>query len=692
MRVIGRRRLITAVGIAMIGSSATSAAALPFLTTTPAPLNSTALADFQPGPNSFVGRDLKPALATNGAGTWVAVWVSGNNTTGKTTLPPHVQFSRSTDGGASWSPAAPVDENTSALSGPFISGSPPTIATDGAGTWLVAWDTDEDFAGTDDDADIVVTRSVDDGLTWSPPAVLNTTAVGDTGNDTVPFLAYDAGGDWLAAWVSDDDLGGTIGTDFDVLLARSSDGGVTWSAPTPLNTNAAGDAGDDGALFVGLLNEFFPESPHLATDGAGTWIAVWESNDTLGGTVGADVNVLFTRSTDGGVTWSAPAAVDTRAGMDFAVQWQPSVATDGAGNWVAAWAGNLGFGGPVDAAASNDDGLTWSTPITIGGGRTETPQVETDGSTWVIAWSVDANSSALDNVRVVGSTDAGASWSAEEVLPGSLTGTSFNVRPVLRTDGAGTWLAVWGSADTLASLGVSNIGNDLDVIYTRGAICGDGMIGGGETCEDGNTTPGDGCDARCRVEPCFTCSGLPSTCTVGLRSGCRTPTQPGASKLIVKLKVPVKGDSIVWKWTRGEETTGSDLGDPLATDDYGLCLFDDSGGPPTLLARATAPAGGTCLGRQCWKARGIPHGEKKLLYKDKEKTPDGTTKLVISPGPDGKAKVKIGAKGENLADPPLPFGSTTRVQLHAGNGGCWEATFASAVLRNDSVQFKAVSD
>src|SRR5262245_48201424 len=32
-------------------------------------------------------------------------------------------------------------------------------------------------------------------------------------------------------------------------------------------------------------------------------------------------------------------------------------------------------------------------------------------------------------------------------------------------------------------------------------------------CYDGNTTNGDGCDATCRVEPCFTCSGMPSTCT-----------------------------------------------------------------------------------------------------------------------------------------------------------------------------------
>lgn len=31
-------------------------------------------------------------------------------------------------------------------------------------------------------------------------------------------------------------------------------------------------------------------------------------------------------------------------------------------------------------------------------------------------------------------------------------------------------------------------------------------------CVDGNTTDGDGCDAQCRVEPCFTCTGEPLVC------------------------------------------------------------------------------------------------------------------------------------------------------------------------------------
>ena len=98
------------------------------------------------------------------------------------------------------------------------------------------------------------------------------------------------------------------------------------------------------------------------------------------------------------------------------------------------------------------------------------------------------------------------------------------------------------------------------------------------------------------------------------------------------------------------------------------------------------------LGKPCWRVRGIPYGSRKLIYKDKEKTPNGIIKISMKPGDTGKAKAAVGAKGDTLIDPPLPFGTTTRVQLHASTGACWEATFSGSVLRNDATQFNALSD
>ncbi|WP_328700921.1 FG-GAP-like repeat-containing protein [Corallococcus silvisoli] len=44
-------------------------------------------------------------------------------------------------------------------------------------------------------------------------------------------------------------------------------------------------------------------------------------------------------------------------------------------------------------------------------------------------------------------------------------------------------------------------------------FCGDGVIGGAETCDDGNQLSGDGCNSVCQVEPGYTCTGQPTVCT-----------------------------------------------------------------------------------------------------------------------------------------------------------------------------------
>ena len=43
-------------------------------------------------------------------------------------------------------------------------------------------------------------------------------------------------------------------------------------------------------------------------------------------------------------------------------------------------------------------------------------------------------------------------------------------------------------------------------------VCGNGSLGAGERCDDGNTLPGDGCTATCTVEPGWTCPSPGSPC------------------------------------------------------------------------------------------------------------------------------------------------------------------------------------
>ena len=118
----------------------------------------------------------------------------------------------------------------------------------------------------------------------------------DTDDEWSPELVTDGLGTWFATWYSYNDLGGTIGTDSDILFSRSVDNGATWSTAAPFNANAASHSGRDEFL-------------RMAADGLGNWVAVWQSEDDLDATIGTDFDILFTRSDDNGLTWS-PIAVD----------------------------------------------------------------------------------------------------------------------------------------------------------------------------------------------------------------------------------------------------------------------------------------------------------------------------------------------------------------------------------------------
>jgi len=140
--------------------------------------------------------------------------------------------------------------------------------------------------------------------------MLNSNAATDSGADYGPQIATDGGGHWVVVWWSDDDLEGTVGTDDDILVSRSTDNGMSWSAVATLNSNADTDTGTD-------------LRPKVITDEMGNWIAVWVSEENLGGTIGTDRDIFIMRSTDNGVSWDSPATpgvsnhADTEPDEDF---------------------------------------------------------------------------------------------------------------------------------------------------------------------------------------------------------------------------------------------------------------------------------------------------------------------------------------------------------------------------------------
>jgi hypothetical protein len=153
------------------------------------------------------------------------------------------------------------------------------------------------------------------------------------------------------------------------------------------------------------------------------------------------------------------------------------------------------------------------------------------------------------------------------------------------------------------------------------------------------------------------CPAVPTTCRA-----------PGGAKLHITDRSPDEKDRLQWQWSKGEATTVGDFGDPVATDLYALCLYDDAG----LRATLEIPPGGLCRGRPCWRSKSTG-----FIYRNKDATAFGVTQITLKAGGAGRASLQLKGTGELLPLPALPsLTGTLDVQLrNQANGNCWGATF-----------------
>ncbi len=219
------------------------------------------------------------------------------------------------------------------------------------------------------------------------------------------------------------------------------------------------------------------------------------------------------------------------------------------------------------------------------------------------------------------------------------------------------------------------------VCVSGGSTCGNGTLeaGCGEQCDDGNTVSGDDCSATCQIEKV-------GGCWLTARTGCRLPTASGKAQLKLKNASDDAKDQLQWKWGKGAATALADFGDPLASTDYALCVYDGA----TLVASSLIPAGGTCSGKPCWKGNA-----KGFQYKSKTLAPDGVAQLKLQAGAAEKAQVQLKAKGVLMEMPP--FGESTTgpvtVQLtQTSSAVCWQATYSAPFQKSDGTTFNDKSD
>src|SRR5262249_2137037 len=140
--------------------------------------------------------------------------------------------------------------------------------------WISAWRqqirkvvaTNGDTNETASTERLVISRSSDDGITWSHPHRISRDANSRGADEFPPALATHHQGHWVLAWDTNAPTPTEHGSDDDILVTTSDDDGLTWSESRFLNTNATNDARDD----VGVS---------ITTDSHGKWLAVWMAEE-----------------------------------------------------------------------------------------------------------------------------------------------------------------------------------------------------------------------------------------------------------------------------------------------------------------------------------------------------------------------------------------------------------------------------
>ncbi len=107
------------------------------------------------------------------------------------------------------------------------------------------------------------------------------------------------------------------------------------------------------------------------------------------------------------------------------------------------------------------------------------------------------------------------------------------------------------------------------------------------------------------------------------------------------------------------------------------------GWTPTLVTEASAPAGGVCGAKPCWKPTGTG-----VKYADRDRTPEGVASLSLGVTPSGAGRIVLQARGANLQSATVPLALPVRAQLQGEQGACWETRLtAASVQRNEGGKF-----
>ncbi|MBI1784156.1 hypothetical protein HYR69_03350, partial [Candidatus Sumerlaeota bacterium] len=140
-----------------------------------------------------------PRITTSGTGIWIATWYGWRNFAEPASGDSDVLFSLSLGNSTAWSNARLLNPwgNTDSQNSLQVDDVPEGVDSDGMGLWIVVFYSTRQPDGSVGDDDIYMTKSLDNGQTWSYPQPLINAFATDVGFDGRPEIVTDRLGNWI---------------------------------------------------------------------------------------------------------------------------------------------------------------------------------------------------------------------------------------------------------------------------------------------------------------------------------------------------------------------------------------------------------------------------------------------------------------------------------------------------------------
>lgn len=575
---------------------------------------------------------------------------------------------------------------------------------------------------------IGVSYSTDGGASWTNaqlPIPSNPYAPGLLADAFDPTVSADTLGNLVVAQISTDGAWSPPGVS-GLFTHRSTDGGVTWSAPFAVSTDPAATGYPDPTYRFNDRCQITADRSAISPY-KNTFYVAW-IRDRGYGSPSPYSDIYVSRSTDNGKTFNTiPLQINDTPGNDLGNMPVPRVAADGTVlvSWLDynVWTGGVGR---ILLDKSSDGGLTWGADtvvatinlpplsVTTGAGAPDArakgapvlATSPTNANELYIVYAADPDGPGADEADIffIRSANQGATWSAPLRLHTDST-TNDQILPWMDVKPNGTIDIVWYDRQNDAA--PPPAGDMVWDVFTTQSTDGGATFWPETRLNDTSfPTPPTSVGPWLGEYPGLAVdsgyayvmwtSSFPDLigdiyfdkvanrlCQSTPATGCRQST-----KAVAKLKDNATDakDLFKWVWKKGTATLG-DFDDPVSgSATYRVCVYDGSASSQPLMEMDVPPAG-TCGTRACWKATGTTG----FRYANKSAAPYGIQKVKLKAG-TGTAKVLAKGKGVDLPFPALPLTMPVTVQLLIDNGTtteCWQTQFQGTPARNDTVLFRA---